>query len=42
MGQIAATALGELSDEIVDVVMAEIGVAQIRGRILEGRSDHAQ
>ena len=42
MGQIAATALGELSDEIVDVVMAEIGVAQIRGRTLEGRSDHAQ
>jgi hypothetical protein len=41
MGQIRATALGELSDELVDVVMAEISVAQIRGRTLIGRSDHA-
>ena len=40
MGQIGATALGELSDEIVDVVMAEIGVARSAGGLV-GRSDHA-
>ena len=42
MGEIGATTLGELSNEIVDVVMAEISVAQICARTLVGRSDHAQ